>query len=310
MELRDVEIFLTLAEELHFGRTAERLHVSQARVSQAIKMQERRIGAPLFERTSRTVTLTPLGAQLREDLAHGYAAIRAGVTRATEAARGMTGTVRLGVMGAVGHELHDVIAAFRERHPQCDVALREVHFSDPFTALRAGELDAALLWRPVREPDLVEGPVVLREGRVLAVHAGHELVARTSVSMEDFADHVVFDPGPGLPAYWIEAMLPRETPQGREVRRGPHAATFHEVLTAVAAGECVTALNEHVLHYYSHPGVVFLPVLDAPLTEWALVWRRDRLLPRVQGFVDLVSDRGPRRFGRVAEPGRHHASIT
>jgi DNA-binding transcriptional LysR family regulator len=59
MELRDIEIFLALAEELHFGRTAERLHVSQARVSQAIKKQERRIGGTLFERSSRQVRLTP-----------------------------------------------------------------------------------------------------------------------------------------------------------------------------------------------------------------------------------------------------------
>ncbi|MFF1876232.1 LysR family transcriptional regulator, partial [Kitasatospora herbaricolor] len=63
MELRDIEIFLTLAEELHFGRTAEKLYISAPRVSQAIAQQEKRIGAPLFERTSRKVTLTPLGVQ-------------------------------------------------------------------------------------------------------------------------------------------------------------------------------------------------------------------------------------------------------
>ena len=68
MELRDIEIFLTLAEELHFTRTAERLHVTQARVSQAIKKQERRIGAALFERNNRQVALTPIGQQLFDDI--------------------------------------------------------------------------------------------------------------------------------------------------------------------------------------------------------------------------------------------------
>ncbi|GAA3164734.1 LysR family transcriptional regulator [Nonomuraea salmonea] len=72
MELRDIEIFLTLAEELHFGRTAERLHVTPARVSQAVKKQERRIGAALFERSSRAVALTPIGRQLFADLAPAY----------------------------------------------------------------------------------------------------------------------------------------------------------------------------------------------------------------------------------------------
>ncbi|GAB1510965.1 LysR family transcriptional regulator [Actinophytocola sp. KF-1] len=299
MELRDIEIFLTLAEELHFGRTAERLHVSQARVSQAIKAQERRIGAALFDRSSRAVALTPLGAQLRDDLRSGYDAIRAGVAKATEAARGMTGTVRVGVMGAVGHEIRDVVDAFRGRYPGCESVFREIHFSDPFTAVRGGEIDLALLWRPVREPDLVEGPVLLTEGRVLAVPTGHELAGRSSVSIEDFADRVFVDAGPRLPGYWYEAMAPTHTPSGRPIRRGPQATTFHELLTMVAAGECLTPLNEHVLRYYSHPGVVFLPVHDAQATEWALVWRDDALPPRVRGFVDVATELGPRRFGRT-----------
>lgn len=299
MELRDIEIFLTLAEELHFGRTAERLHVSQARVSQAIKAQERRIGAALFDRSSRAVMLTPLGAQLREDLRSGYDAIRTGVVKATEAARGMTGTVRVGFMGSVGNEVRDVIDAFRGRYPDCGVALREIHFSDPFTAVRNGEIDLALLWRPVREPDLVEGPVLLTEGRLLGVWAGHELAGRSSVSMEDFADRVVVDPGPQVPGYWVESMLPAHTSSGRPVPRGTHVTTFHELLTAVAAGECVTPMNEHALRYYSPPGVVFVPIHDAPPTEWALVWRKDGLLPRVRGFIDIATELGPRRFGQV-----------
>lgn len=297
VELRDIEIFLTLAEELHFGRTAQRLHVSQARVSQAIKAQERRIGATLFDRTSRVVMLTSLGKQLRDDLRAGYDTIQNGLVRASESARGASGTVRIGVMGAVGHEIRDVIDLFRDRHPECDVALREIHFSDPFASVRAGELDLALLWRPVREPDLVEGPVLLTEGRVLAVWSGHELADRASVSMEDFGGRVFLDSGPELPDYWIEAMVPGRTPSGWPVLRGPRVTTFHEVLTLVAAGECLTPLNEHVLRYYSHPGVVFVPVHDAPVTEWVLVWRKDGALPRVQRFIETAMQLGPRVLG-------------
>jgi DNA-binding transcriptional LysR family regulator len=298
VDLRDIEIFLTLSEELHFGRTAQRLHVSQARVSQAIKAQERRIGAALFERTSRVVTLTPIGQQLRDDLRAGYDAIRGGLVKASESARGVEGTVRLGVMGAVGHEIRDAIEAFRSRHPGGEVALREIHFSDPFAGLRTGDLDLLLLWRPVREPDLVEGPVLLTEGRALAVRTGHELAGRASVSMEDFGDWVMIDPGPHLPGYWIEAMVPERTPSGRPIRRGPLVTTFHEVLTQVAAGQGVAPLNEHVSQYYSHPGVVLVPVHDAPVTEWALVWRKDEIPPRVQGFVEAAAQFGPRAFGQ------------
>ncbi|MFY1689197.1 LysR family transcriptional regulator [Plantactinospora sp. WMMB782] len=298
MELRDIEIFLTLAEELHFGRTAQRLHVSQARVSQAIKAQERRIGAALFERTSRAVALTPVGEQLRDDLRAGYDTIQTGLAKALESARGVSGTVRMGVMGAVGHEIRDFIDLFRSRCHDCNVALREIHFSDPFTALRAGELDLALLWRPVREPDLVEGPVLLTEGRVLAVWTGHELANRASVSMEDLAGRVLVDLGPNLPDYWAEAMVPTRTAGGQPILRGPRVTTFHEVLTQVAAGKCLTPLNEHVLRYYSHPGVVFIPIHDAPVTEWVLVWREDGASPRVRSFVETAAQLGPRAFGR------------
>lgn len=82
VELRDIEIFLVLAEELHFGRTAQRLHISQARVSQAIKKQERRIGAELFARTSRTVRLTEVGRQFRDDLQPVYAGLHESLERA------------------------------------------------------------------------------------------------------------------------------------------------------------------------------------------------------------------------------------
>jgi DNA-binding transcriptional LysR family regulator len=241
MELRDIEIFLTLAEELHFGRTAERLHVSQARVSQAIKKQERRIGGPLFERTSRKVTFTPLGAQLRDDLRVAYDAIQDGLARATGMARGVSGTLRVGTMGTVSHLLRDLIDQFLSCNPGCDVEIREIHHSDPFGPLRRDEADIVVLWRPVREPDLTEGPVVVIEGRALAVWSDHGLASQPSVSLEDLADQITLNRASLLPGYWGEAMLPARTPRGRQIqRRGPSASTFHEVLTLVAAGQCVT----------------------------------------------------------------------
>jgi DNA-binding transcriptional LysR family regulator len=298
VELRDIEIFLTLAEELHFGRTAARLHVSQARVSQAIKAQERRIGTALFIRTSRAVTLTPIGRQLRDDLRGGYDAILNGVASASEAARGFGGTVRVGVMGAIGHEIRDVVDVFGGRHHNCDVELREIYFGDPFGPLRAGDLDLALLWRPVREPDLTEGPVMLTEGRLLAVGTGHELADRESVSMEDLGGRIVVDPGTRAPDYWMSAMLPAHTPGGVPIPRGPLVTTFHELLHALAAGLCIAPVHVHYLRYYAHPGIVLIPIHDAADSEWALVWRGDEMPPRVQSFVDTAAELGPRAVGQ------------
>jgi DNA-binding transcriptional LysR family regulator len=301
MELRDIEIFLVLAEELHFGRTAERLHVSQARVSQAIKKQERRIGAPLFERTSRTVALTPIGRRLREDLQQAYDLIQESLAQATTAALGIRGTLRLGVMGALGNELRRVIDAFRARHPDSTVEISEFHFSDPFTRLRSGEVDLQLMWLPVREPDLTVGPVVLTEGRVLAVADGSELAGRESVSMEDLGGRQVPDSSPEIPGYWREAMIPERTPGGRLIPRGPYARTFHEILALVAAEQIITPLNGHVTRYYTHPGITFLPIRDAPLTQWALVWPTVASnSAHLRAFLQTARDLGP-------HPITHHA---
>lgn len=93
MEQRDAQTFLTLAEELHFGRTAERLHVSTAQVSKAVKKLERQVGAPLFHRSSRKVTLTPIGERLRDDILPGYELIQGGFARAIAAGRNVNSTL-------------------------------------------------------------------------------------------------------------------------------------------------------------------------------------------------------------------------
>jgi len=295
MEIRDLEIFLTLSEELHFGRTAERLHVSQARVSQAIKKQERRIGACLFVRTSRRVELTPLGRRLRSQLREGYQLIQNGLAEAATEAQSLRGTVRLGTMGATGDELRPAIAAFQAEHPACRVEPVEFHFSDPFTQLRDGAIDLQLMWLPVREPDLVHGPVLLTEGRVLAVSTEDPLAARSTASMEDLGDRQVPDHGALAPDYWIEAMLPRRTPSGRLVRRGPTASSFHEILALVAAGELVSPLNAHVSRFYRFPGITLLPLVDAPVTEWALVSSRELGNPLVCALMESAGELGTRQ---------------
>jgi len=290
MELRDIEIFLTLADELHFGRTAERLHVSQARVSQAIKAQERQIGGALFERTSRRVRLTPLGAQLRDELRVGYDAIQDGLAHASAVAEGAVGELRLGVMGNDAFQFFGVLDRFTADNPGCSVSLRETHFSDAFAALRREDFDALAVWRPVREPDLVEGPPLFRSGRVLVVWADHELAGRSGVLLEDLPDHLLVDP-PATPGYWIDAMLPRRTPSGRPIpRRGPRPSTFHEVLGLVASRRCVTLAGAQAALYGAHPGVAFVPVVDAPLLTWVLTWRAQAETPLVRALTRAARD--------------------
>ncbi|MER7579807.1 LysR family transcriptional regulator [Kitasatospora sp. NPDC097691] len=298
LERHELEAFLTLAEELHFGRTAERLHVSTARVSQTIAKLERRIGVPLFHRTSRRVELSSSGRQLEEEIRPAWERITDAFGRAVEAGRGLTGLLRVAFDGpAAGQLLVGVAQVFRDRHPDCDVRIREAHLPDVLPWLRGGEVDLALTCRPMHAEGIAVGPVLVREPRMLAVPAGHSFARRTAVSVEDLARVTVLQLPESLPDALRDDRAPRRTPAGKPVTLGPSAATFNEVLTLVGAGEGVFAVGAHVRRYFARPDVVYVPFEDAAPVEWGLVWLADGATARVRAFgeaaLDVVQEHTP-----------------
>ncbi|MDT0612178.1 LysR family transcriptional regulator [Streptomyces lancefieldiae] len=291
MEIRDIEIFLTLAQELHFGRTAKRLYVTPARVSQAIKKQERGIGGALFERTSHHVRLTPLGQQLYDDLLPAYRGLRQGLERAALTARGKPDVLRLGMISSNTGDLRPVLAEFAARRPGCTVQIRAVPYDGPFAHLRAGTVDVLLVWLPIEEPDLTVGPVVCTEPVVLVVSANHRLAVRDSVSYEDLADEPVVTGA--APAYWREALIPTRTPSGRPIPAGPAVVDGTQLFAVVATGEAVCPAFAHGLRYYSRPDIAYIPIRDAPLSRWAFCWRSDAETDAIRALASVAADLGP-----------------
>ena len=290
MELRDIEIFLTLAEELHFGRTAERLRISQARVSQSIKQQERRIGGALFERTSRSVRLTPLGERLRDRLDAGYGEITAGIDEAAATARGQVGTLTVGTMATQHQGITAILDLFRQRYPQCDLRMREILPTDPFSGLRAGRVDIGLVWLPVHEPDLAVGPALYTEHLVLAVAADHPLAGRERIEMEDLGDYPVVYPDGPIPDYVWEAHTPSVTPAGRPIRRGIAVATLEETFTAIAAGSVVSPVGADAAATRRRGDIIFVPITDGPILQYAPVWRKAGETTMIRAFVQAAGD--------------------
>jgi DNA-binding transcriptional LysR family regulator len=290
VERRDIEIFLTLGEELHFGRTAERLHVSVARVSQTIKKLERRIGAALFERTSRRVALTPIGARLHDDLRPAYQQILDGIDRAIAAGRGVEGVLRVGFIGtAVGQFVLLVAETFQARHFACQVQIREARYSDALELLRTDEFDVLLAAAPVREPDLDSSPVLFGEPTTLAVSARHAFARRASVSIEDLARDRVLQPR-NLPDYMDQSVVPRQTPGGRPIERGPDFSTIQEMLALIGAGKGVFPVPAHAARYDARPDIAYIPIHDGPIYEWRLIWRSTAHTSRIRAFCQSAQD--------------------
>ena len=299
MELRDIEIFLTLAEELHFGRTAERLHISAPRVSQAIAKQERRIGAALFERTSRKVTLTPLGEQLRADLEAGYRRILEGVESARDFARSGPNTLTLGVLGPMWQEISPITALFRSRHPNAELGMREIRIDEPFGLRREHEVDIALLWLPVQEPDLSVGPVTFTEPIVLAVGREHPLADRPSVSLAELAAYTVLPSGLPIPEFWERAVSP--VPASDPGRPTP-ARTREEVLWAVTSGDGVAFACAQGIKYLERADVVYLPIDERPTMRWGLVRRSSEIGRLATEFIRIAAELGPLDLDVALEP--------
>ncbi|WP_229860820.1 LysR family transcriptional regulator [Streptomyces xanthochromogenes] len=223
VEMRDIEIFLALAEELHFGRTAERLHVTAGRVSQSIRRTERLIGAPLFDRTTRTVRLTRLGERFRQDLAVGHRHIADAVRTAQHMACGSTGTLTLGIVGPMLQTLAAALDLFRARHPEVVLGFREVQPASALDPLRDGDVDLALLWLPIDEPDLSLGPVLHRTDLLLMTATSHPFARRESICLEDLADVPWYaaPPSPPTPRQPSPPTAPHPDAAYRTARRSP-----------------------------------------------------------------------------------------
>jgi DNA-binding transcriptional LysR family regulator len=277
VELREIKLFLVLAEELHFGRTATRAGLTQSRVSQTLRALERKLGVQLVSRTSRRVTLTAAGERFRDEVAAAVAGLEDVLRSTEESGWRPPEPVRLGVVSAaaVGPRLRSIIAAYEAAHPDSPVQIVGLPFRDRFGPLRRGEVELVVTHLPLHQPDVATGPVLAQEQPVLAVARNHPLAAREEVSLEDLADHRVGRLDLAAPAELSESLTPETTPSGRAIPRLDlrlHEAS--ELIVAVALGLVVQPVTATFAQTYGHPDVVFVPLRGVAPTRTVLAWRR------------------------------------
>jgi DNA-binding transcriptional LysR family regulator len=302
IELRELRVFLTLAEELHFGRTAERLRLTPSRVSQSLRELEDKVGGQLVHRTSRRVELTSFGDRFLRDVAPAYAELTGAMERAHGSARSLEGSLRFGLFSGLagGPHVVEIVNAFGARHPESDVEIVQLSWDDPLAPLREGAVDVMACWLPLEEKDVVVGPLLTREKRVLAVAGDHPLAARDEVSFEELGDFSVprFD---GWPREVHEAVFPSKTPRGRQiagVRIPVGERNFLEIAHRIAQSEFVfpTVASADPIMGLGHYELAYVPITGMPPARSALAWRRRDRDPKLREFIRIARGvLGPRK---------------
>src|SRR5271170_3079339 len=188
MELRQIRSFLSIAETLHFGRTAELIHISQPALSLQIRALEEEVGVRLFERNRRKTTLTAAGAAFRADAAAALSQLEQGVRRARLAANGKLGLLRIGFISTAGSELvADIVRQFRELYPEVEVSLRNILTAEQVQMLETVSLDIGFLRLPIGGHSALDVVTVHREPFVLVVPSSHKLAKRKKVRLREVA---------------------------------------------------------------------------------------------------------------------------
>ena len=311
IELRVWRQFVTLADELHFGRAAARLHMTQPPLTQAIAQLERSLGVRLFERSKRSVQMTPAGAALLPQALDLLQRATALPELAGAAARGELGRLRLGFVSTVGFDLlPGWVRTFREHHPQVRLDLIEATGDLQLEALVQEQIDAGfMLHSPGFAPAGLERCLIAQEDLVLALPEQHPLATRSRLSLTRvLAEPLVIFPRRIVPSLF-DAIVGLYHAHGRVPDVAQEAIQMQTIVNLVSAGLGLAWVPESVTQF-RRPGVVYRRVTaprprpgqraaqpGLPQCETSLVWQAARANPVLQRFITHLD------LGRTAPSG-------
>jgi DNA-binding transcriptional LysR family regulator len=293
MELRHLRYFVAVAEELHFRRAAERLHMSQPPLSQQIRQLEEEVGAQLLLRNQHRVELTASGAAFLERAREILDAVEAAALEARRVQRGEVGRLAVGFVGSSMYSIvPELLNAFRERHGDVALRLGELGTTEQLRQLESGRLDVGFLRPRQPRPGLTIEPVY-SEPVMLALPDRHPLAAAPRIHVADLAgEQLVLLTRAGSPG--LRKTLEPVTDQlGGEDAIVQEVAEIQTVIGLVAAGVGVSLVPESV-RALQRRGVTYRSIADAGATvELAVAWRTGDDSPVLAAFLALVHAMAP-----------------
>lgn len=288
IDLRQLRYFVCLADELHFGRAAERLGIRQAPLSQQIKLLEGRLGVKLFHRTTRRTRLTSAGQTLLRHARDVLDGVDMAVAHTRAMADETTGRIVVaGIQVAMTHLLPPILNAFRQSRPAVIVDVRPLGTGEQLRTLENGEINVAFI-RPTEQTAFMQMKTLASEGFVAALPLGHPLAAKETLSLRDFAGEPLVGYAAILGAHYSGIVM-------AELRRaGVHPKVVHEchhtmaVATQVASGLGIAIMPAWIANIGS-PYLEFRPVPElSHALDLIVVWPSGEASPLVMEFVDTA----------------------
>jgi DNA-binding transcriptional LysR family regulator len=288
LSLTRLRYFVAVAEELHFGRAAARLGLSQPPLTKQIQALEAQCGAPLFVRNRRKVTLTPVGRVLLDE-ARRLLDHAARVSHAIHGAgTGESGSLYLGcVPFALFHALPAIARQFRAANPNINLILGEDHTAEILKGVADGRLDFGLAWANRETPEL-DDLAVLSGRFVAALPEGHRLLARRKVSIAALGAEPLILPARHISPYHYSQFVAAFAAEGITPRIEYEVPTILSQLGYAASGFGVALVPEFARRF-TGMGIAFRPISNpTPPVKLSLVWRRDRLSQAGHRFIAAV----------------------
>lgn len=292
MELRHLRYFLVVAEELHFGKAAERLLIAQPPLSRQIQDLEAELGVKLFSRINKRVTLTSAGEIFRQHVLRTMESVDIAIQATQQADRGEDGILRVGFLGSASFSfLPKSIRSFRKQFPRVEIALHEMRSSEQIDALVKGTLDVGIVRVSESKQTQIEFQVVLREPFVVALPTRHPLARRGKISISNLASegfvHYPRDRGPGL----FQQVNEICQQAGFKPTVVQHASNISTIVSFVAAGLGVAILPESISKM-PWSGVIYRPLQGATIESViAIAFRKDSNSVLHKHFIDCLASR-------------------
>jgi DNA-binding transcriptional LysR family regulator len=303
MELRHLRYFRTVASELHFGRAAEKLHIAQPPLSHQIRQLETELGFELFNRTKRSVALTPAGQVFLTQVDRIFQQLEQAIEIGRKTSRGELGQISIGFVGSATYNiLPSILQQFCDRYPQVHIELHELTTDRQLIWLHEGRIDIGLMRPPIIEPD-VSSQVIFQESLVVALPVTHQLATMATIDLASLATEpfILFPRqlAPGL----YDPIITICQAAGFSPLVVQECIQMQTIVSLVSANMGVSILPESIQEVQRY-GVVYKPIQDPTvpistlvrqLATISIVWRTNDDSPTINRLLEIALEIGNNR---------------